>query len=584
MGESLNKHIWFRNIPIVSHGQTAQNWFPRHDPTKGQSYRSKPYDIAPIFLFLESPKTLSKSQIASKLVRLAKDKPLFHAITMSAHVVVIASDLRRTTVKVTPGTYLSDVLQEACKKLNLPSDKYLVKHNQKQVDLSVPFRTSGLSPGAKLELVQKSKTPSAVQVALQVPQPEAKEIPGGRLIHKFPSDLTLWKVLRQFESGAANQGRNLNFTSRGIAQTADGTSSGSGQLLYETPVLNIMGRELASFQDFQKTLSQLGYNSGSVLIRLSFKQTEQTLFEAMGQIGQFFKDEEAAEQEVAQERQEKVTESDVQSPELAKTTSPPASEPAAQSEEIPQPGPTQQQPEPNDAMDVDPKPSRGEDPYQPVHVFLAPTGSTPAAALAPANEADYMPTIAHAQLHQARLLESSRNKRLLSDKELEDKAAAEEAKIAAVKSALIKVRFPDNTSSDWEVGPQETGAFLYEAVRHVMANSEQKFRLVLPGGKTVIKDDDSSGNALIRAYKLSGRTLVNLIWDDAVSPQIRKQPFLKSSVAKQGQVIEIPQVPEVVEEPKSSRSLPNPQTTEEKEDGKESGGKKVPKWFKFGKK
>ena len=46
---------------------------------------------------------------------------------MSAHVVVIASDLRRTTVKVSPGTYLSDVLQEACKKLNLPSDKFLVK-------------------------------------------------------------------------------------------------------------------------------------------------------------------------------------------------------------------------------------------------------------------------------------------------------------------------------------------------------------------------------------------------------------------------------------------------------------------------
>lgn len=46
---------------------------------------------------------------------------------MSSHVVVIATDLRRTTIKVSPGTYLSDVLQEACKKLNLDGDKYLIK-------------------------------------------------------------------------------------------------------------------------------------------------------------------------------------------------------------------------------------------------------------------------------------------------------------------------------------------------------------------------------------------------------------------------------------------------------------------------
>lgn len=46
---------------------------------------------------------------------------------MASHVVVIAADLRRTTVKVTPGTYLSDVLDQACKKLNLSSDKYIIK-------------------------------------------------------------------------------------------------------------------------------------------------------------------------------------------------------------------------------------------------------------------------------------------------------------------------------------------------------------------------------------------------------------------------------------------------------------------------
>lgn len=46
---------------------------------------------------------------------------------MASHVVVIATDLRRATIKVTPSTYLIDVLQEACKKLNLDSNKYLMK-------------------------------------------------------------------------------------------------------------------------------------------------------------------------------------------------------------------------------------------------------------------------------------------------------------------------------------------------------------------------------------------------------------------------------------------------------------------------
>ena len=52
---------------------------------------------------------------------------------MSSHVVVIATDLRRTTVKVSPGTYLSDVLEEACKKLGLDSNKYLIKYVLKKI-------------------------------------------------------------------------------------------------------------------------------------------------------------------------------------------------------------------------------------------------------------------------------------------------------------------------------------------------------------------------------------------------------------------------------------------------------------------
>ncbi|KAM3435944.1 hypothetical protein MY4824_004606 [Beauveria thailandica] len=488
---------------------------------------------------------------------------------MSTHVVVIASDLRRATIKVTPGTYLIDVLQEACKKLSISSDKYILKHKQKTVDLTVPFRTSGLVGGAKLELVQKSNTPSAVQIGLQLPQPEAKEVPGGRLIKKLPSNLTLWGVLRQLESGDASAGRNINITARGVAKTSAGTESGAGQLYYETPILNIMGRDYTTFQDFQKTLAQLGHNSGSVLIRLTFKTTDQTLFEAMEQIGHFFKETREEPSVPAAQPETPATAEEAQPapvPDTTMTGAPPAAQ--EKPEIVPAAAPV----------------SGSKDPIEPVSVYLAPSNSTPAAALAPAEESDFTPTIAHAKLHQSKLQQKARNKRLLSDKELEEQAADQRARVASIKSVLVKVRFPDNTSSDWQVNHTATGAFLYSAVRHVMADPTLPFHLVLPGssGKDVIKDDAGPKHTLIAGYKLQGRVLVNLVWNDEVPAAKRNLPFLTANVAKQGQEIKVPEMPNYeAEEP-----VPAPEkdvSVEGKKGSVDGKGSKVPKWLKLGK-
>ncbi|KAK2591684.1 hypothetical protein QQS21_010621 [Conoideocrella luteorostrata] len=509
---------------------------------------------------------------------------------MASHIVVIATDLRRTTVKVTPGTYLSDVLDQACKKLNLSSNKYLIRHKQKQVDLSVPFRTSGLIAGAKLELVQRSNTPSVVQIALQIPQPEAREVPGGRLIKKFPSYLTLWKVMRQFESGEASIGKNINITARGYAST----TSGSGQLHYETPVLNIMGREFSTFDEFQKTLAQLGYNSGNVLIRLDFRRTAQTLFEAMEQTSLFFNDSDEKEDKAATMEvvENKVAEEvwDEQRQQQQKTLmandAPDAavihnSSATSQSEVTNSTTPADQKTT-EDTLDTL-SPSAAQDPYQPVNIFLAPTGTTPAAALVPATESDFAPTIAHAQLHQARLLQSSRNKRLPSDKELAEKAAADEARIASIKSVLVKIRFPDNTSSEWQVSPLETGAFLHEAVRQVMADPNQPFRLVLSGSTTTIKDNSGQNHNLIKVYKLSGRVLINLVWEDTVPVSTRQQPFLKANIAIHGQEVKVPDLPTVDDETPNVTSNQDIKKDEKKGGGGE-GAKKIPRWLKLGKK
>lgn len=447
---------------------------------------------------------------------------------------------------------------------------------------------TGLTAGAKLELVAKSKTTSVVKIALKLPD-------NSRLMDSFRSDTTLWKMLRHFESKGGPSGKALNFTDRGVPQTSNGMTAGSGQLYYEMPVLRIMGREISTLPDFQKTMDQLSL-TGSQLIELSFKATDKTLSDAMQEISQFFKDEAAVK---AQEKEGGSQSTVPGTVEASLAPNPlaeaPPTEPIATDPEGTAPEASQMesiekglssipnQIESAEAMDVDDTPKIPHDPLQPVSIFSAPTNFTPAAASIDIPDSVYTPTIAHAQAHQQKLLESAVNKRLKSDAELEAEARAEEAKVAAVKTVSVKVRFPDETSAEWVFGPDDTGATLYKAVRSVMANDTVPFKLVLPGPPTAanhIKDDVSEKHKLIRGYRMSRKVLVNFSWDASVPPNVKKQPFLKSAFASQAKAVEVQDVPMVDDEPDTNVT---PRSTSGKpQSSGDAGGsaKKIPKWLK----
>lgn len=482
---------------------------------------------------------------------------------MSAHVEVVSTDLRRTKVKVTPGTYLVDVLGEACKKFNLNSDKYQLKHKQKLIDLSGPFRTSGLVSGAKLELVQKSKSAAVVSIAF--------DVNGQRYTKKLSSDMTLWQVMRQFE--VAEKG--LNLTGRGTPKTSTGPQGTSGQLYFEAPVVNIMGREYTSMEDLQKTLSQCGINSGSIVLRVSFRDTDKTLYEAIQDIGQYLKEvepnqpkpqnsepsapanrsapaiEEPIEDLTLAAGPKPVKKSTLAEPELqvgsaeaAKAAAPvaPAPEPVPKTdpmdivdEVVTAPIP------PKEAKATTSEPSEPSDSLAPTGIFSAPSSTTPLAARIEVDESVYEPTIAHAQLRQQQLLQRAQNQRLKSDAELAADAAQEAARLAKITQVDIKVRFPDQTSAQWTVTPEHTGAFLFQAVKGVMAHPDQPFRLILPGTHPIVAVQDGN-KKLVADYKLRGRALLNLLWEDAASEEARKSPFLKGSVASRAQAVVVPDV------------------------------------------
>ncbi|KAF7160596.1 hypothetical protein CNMCM5623_006217 [Aspergillus felis] len=515
---------------------------------------------------------------------------------MSSHVVVLDSTARRATIKTTPGKHMTDILQEACAKLGLNASQYGLKYKGKQLDLSLVFRLSGLASGAKLELVQLSKSPSVVTVALQLPEAEARGVPNGRLLDKFPSTTTLWLVLRKFEAGVAGGGTTRNFTGRGVPVASAG-NEGSGRLFYETPVVQIMGRELSTFQDLQKSLAQLGFNSGNVLVRLSFRRTEEPLEVAMIKIQDYFK----AVEDAAPEPQEAAA-APAQPETVTDSSQPPQQVQSAEHAEplgaaaAAAPAPLAHAPEPLSHPSIaSTEPSAVIQPSsRPVTVFSAPSNTTPQAAQMTYNEDDYIPSVDQAQAHQRRLNAASRPVRLPTDAEIAAKAAEEEEKRAAVREVDVKVRLPDQSQIVSKFGQQDTGATLYGFVRSCLSEQFAGERFILtsfstgpPGsGAKKIQNivPDTNQAFLIKDLGMIGRVLVTFSWDASAPPaaQSSKASLLKPELRNQAQEIKVEQPPELMD---SSRDTVPPKVSGPGDrDGEKSGGRKpggIPKWLKL---
>lgn len=102
-----------------------------------------------------------------------------------------------------------------------------------------------------------------------------------RLTEKFPCTMSIWSILRSFEQKSVNLGVS------GINITELAVEKGTGRLFYAMPVIQIVNRELATFQDLQKTLQELGLSAGTALLRLKMKPTEIPLEEALETISEF---------------------------------------------------------------------------------------------------------------------------------------------------------------------------------------------------------------------------------------------------------------------------------------------------------
>lgn len=522
---------------------------------------------------------------------------------MSASVFVVDSAARRTQIKVTPGKVLREVLEEACRAKKLNPESYTLKtQNNKPVDLSQPFRLSGLSPGAKLQLTQASRSTGVVSVALQLPESEG----GGRFTDKFPSTTSLWLVLRKFEEGVAGQAdRKLNLTQRG----APSDNSGAGRLLYEQPSINVMSRNIETFTDLQKTLAQLGINGGSILMRLNFKNSGQPLEEAMAEITGYFQQMDTAAggsgAAATQAAQGALAAGDGNMSSLPNATADNASvplkdaagpEPNDEDVEMTNSQPvapvvetdviassSETQPQPAESV-----PASQQELYNGVAVYRAPSGNTPAAALEPDDPSTFEPSIAHAKAHQAALERAGRNTRLLSDKELEEQEAQRQASLATVQTVTVRVRYPDQSMIETNVNASETSADVYKKVRETLSHPTEPFELKFMGKKGHESLPDSTDKRLVRDFGFRGKVLVIFSWLQEASLKARQAPALKEEYRSHAQDLNVDLSSfRAVPQADGSSSAQKPDGVKKESSGKGKGGDleaKMKKFLGFGKK
>ena len=385
------------------------------------------------------------------------------------------------------------------------------------------------------------------------------------MIAKFSSDTTFWKVLRTFESQDVGKAKNL--TGRGLpVHRSQGT--GTQDVCYETPVILVMGRELSTFVDLQKTLAQLGLNNGSALLRLSFKKTDTRLEEAMQQISHYFGQEarDAAENyphnSLSSNRSEALPDTSTASKHQGTVEEPTANE--------------------VDSSLKHSTVSDSTDTMKPeaVTILIPPmfNGSRP--TYDEFDEKDFVPTVDHARLHQSRLAIAGTNKRLLSDAELVAQAKAQKDRLEKVKTVEIKVRFPDQMQAMSTFSREDTASSLYSFVRSVMARDHEPFNLSFTSAKgpQTVPQGAKGDLKLITGLVMTGKVLVNFIWGEGASLEARQTPALKACYREKAQEIQLKPVPGTM----TDERLAPVTEPDIKPDKDRKGG--VPKWLKLGRK
>lgn len=93
----------------------------------------------------------------------------FDILRMSTTALTVSYNHHRVKVPYKASTVLKDVRDQACQTLSLDATGFGLKHAQKQLELSLPFRYSNLVDNAHVDLVKLAAATGAIRVKVRVP-------------------------------------------------------------------------------------------------------------------------------------------------------------------------------------------------------------------------------------------------------------------------------------------------------------------------------------------------------------------------------------------------------------------------------
>lgn len=181
---------------------------------------------------------------------------------------------------------MNEVLEEACRKAGVSDSSYFtLRHGKSAVDLSLPFRLSRLSPGAKVDLIRLPSVQegssgavsaggrSGVVAAAKVNVALNVALAPRRTAHVAASD-SLWQVLEIFDEQMSGDAAADESAHHGRVLSHASVRS-DGLVYRDQCVVQLNHKEYATDEVLKSTtLSSLGIKNGSAVIRVSFKQTD----------------------------------------------------------------------------------------------------------------------------------------------------------------------------------------------------------------------------------------------------------------------------------------------------------------------
>lgn len=126
----------------------------------------------------------------------------------------------------------------------------------------------------------------------------------------------------------------------------------------------------------------------------------------------------------------------------------------------------------------------------------------------------------------------TQNRKLLSDKELAEKAEAQQAALAEVKTVTVRVKYPDQSMIETRITAASSPHDLYTQVNDTLESKDAigNYQLKFMGTKGMQVLPDVTNKRLVKDFAFKGAVLVTIVWASGASAKVREGPCLKTEL------------------------------------------------------